>query len=114
MLSRFEVLDDKRGGRCWSPTRYADGASSRSNDGVCKVSATAPGTRSAALNRAEWTLWSLGRSRLARAGRRRGRALRRGGVHHLLADDGERQSWATTRSGLSAGLQQPIDLDAER
>jgi hypothetical protein len=39
MLSRFEVLDDKRRGRCWSPTRYADGASSRSNDGVLEVSA---------------------------------------------------------------------------
>jgi hypothetical protein len=34
--------------------------------------------------------------------------------NHLVADDGERQCWATIRSGLSAGLQQPIDLDAER
>ncbi len=37
-------------------------------------------------------------------------ALHNGLVH----DDGERQTWATIRSGLSAGLQQPIDLDADR
>ena len=29
----------------------------------------------------------------------------------LVADDGQRQCWATIRSGLSAGLQDPIDLD---
>jgi hypothetical protein len=39
MLSRFEVLADKRRGRCWSPTRYAAGASSRGNAGVLEVSA---------------------------------------------------------------------------
>jgi len=32
----------------------------------------------------------------------------------LVADDGERQCWATIRSGLGAGLPQPIDLDADR
>jgi hypothetical protein len=31
----------------------------------------------------------------------------------LVADDGERQCWATIRSGLGAGLQQPADLDAD-
>jgi hypothetical protein len=31
----------------------------------------------------------------------------------LVADDGECQTWATIRSGLGAGLQQPIDLDAD-
>ena len=31
----------------------------------------------------------------------------------LVADDGERQCWATIRSGLSAGLQKPVDLDAD-
>src|SRR5437868_2164780 len=30
----------------------------------------------------------------------------------LVHDDGERQTWATIRSGLSAGLQQPKDLTA--
>jgi hypothetical protein len=38
MLTRFEVLDDKRLGHCWSPTRYADGATSRGNTGVESVS----------------------------------------------------------------------------
>jgi hypothetical protein len=28
----------------------------------------------------------------------------------LVVDDGERQCWATIRSGLGAGLQQRIDL----
>ncbi len=31
----------------------------------------------------------------------------------LVADDGQRQCWATIRSGLSKGLQQPKDLDAD-
>jgi hypothetical protein len=38
LLNRFQVLDDKRRGRCWSPTKYADGASSRGNAGVVAVS----------------------------------------------------------------------------
>jgi len=260
LLSRFEVLDDKRRGRCWSPTEYADGATSRGNAGVLQVSAlvfdldrvppdperlagvhwlghttwshtpiaprwrvviplttpvpsarwrdvwrraraalcpeadpackdpsraywlpshsggvtakttchdgplldpstlpalppeppraelrtsptaqhlrrprdgdrrrgeayldrviaglegTPPGGRNAALNRAAWTL-----GRWVAAG-----ALEQADVEdelyaaaetcHLVADDGDRQCWATIRSGLSAGLQQPIDLDAD-
>ena len=49
----------------------------------------------------------------------RGRTGVVGGIpvgRRLLArphDLGERQCWATIRSGLSAGLQQPIDLDAD-
>jgi hypothetical protein len=39
MLSRFEVLTDKRRGRCWSPTRYVAGAKSRGNAGVLEISA---------------------------------------------------------------------------
>jgi hypothetical protein len=39
LLSRFEVLADKRRGHCWSPTRYADGTTSRGNAGVLEVSA---------------------------------------------------------------------------
>ncbi len=66
--------------------------------------------RNAALNRAAWTL-----GRWIAAG-----ALDQHDVedalyaaaerNDLVADDGERQCWATIRSGLSAGLQQPIDL----
>jgi hypothetical protein len=29
----------------------------------------------------------------------------------LVADDGERQTWATIRSGFSVGLQELIDLE---
>jgi hypothetical protein len=32
----------------------------------------------------------------------------------LVADDGKRQCWATIRSGLSAGLLEPIDLVADQ
>jgi hypothetical protein len=38
LLGRFEVLKDKRRGRCWPPTRYADGMTSRGNAGVEVVS----------------------------------------------------------------------------
>jgi hypothetical protein len=38
MLTRFEVLDDKRLGHCWSPTAYATGHTSRGNAGVEAVS----------------------------------------------------------------------------
>ena len=38
LLSHFQVLQDKRRGRCWSPTKYADGATSRGNAGVELVS----------------------------------------------------------------------------
>jgi hypothetical protein len=31
----------------------------------------------------------------------------------LVRDDGARQTWATIRSGLGAGLREPIDLDAD-
>jgi putative DNA primase/helicase len=39
LLTRFEVLGDKRDGRCWSPTQYTDGETSRSNAGVTRISA---------------------------------------------------------------------------
>jgi hypothetical protein len=32
----------------------------------------------------------------------------------LVGEDGDRQTWATIRSGLGAGLQEPIDLDTDR
>src|SRR5439155_11386151 len=37
LLGRFEVLADKRRGRCWSSTQYTDGAASRGNAGVASV-----------------------------------------------------------------------------
>ena len=74
----------------------------------------APGGRNDALNHTAWTL-----GRWVAAG-----ALEQGDVEDVLyaaaernglvADDGDRQRWATIRSGLSAGLQQPVDLDTAR
>ncbi|MBV9327471.1 MAG: HNH endonuclease [Chloroflexi bacterium] len=34
LLTTFTELADKRQARCWAPTRYADGVSTRGNDGV--------------------------------------------------------------------------------
>jgi hypothetical protein len=75
--------------------------------------ATRPG-RNNALNGAAWTL-----GRWIAAG-----ALEQGEVEDalyvaalangLVADDGERQCWATIRSGLGAGLREPVDLTARR
>lgn len=38
LLGKFDVLEHKRNGRCWSPTRYIDGATSRRNAGVVSIS----------------------------------------------------------------------------
>jgi hypothetical protein len=38
LLGKFEVLADKRSGRCWSPTIYVDGQTTRGNAGVAAVS----------------------------------------------------------------------------
>jgi hypothetical protein len=75
------------------------------------LSGVASGERNAALNRAAWTL-----GHWVAAG-----ALDQGEVEDVLyaaaehnglvADDGQRQCWATIRSGLAAGLRQPIDLE---
>ena len=79
---------------------------------IAGLEAATPGGRNDALNGAAWTL-----GRWVAAG-----ALEQTDVedqlyaaaehNHLVTDDGDRQCWATIRSGLSAGLQQPIDLDA--
>jgi len=81
---------------------------------VANLQGECPGGRNAALNRAAWTL-----GRWIAAG-----ALEQADVEDelyaaaeangLVSDDGARQCWATIRSGLSAGLQEPIDLDADR
>ena len=39
MLTTFEEVHDKRQARCWSPTLYADGMTSRANAGVAEISA---------------------------------------------------------------------------
>lgn len=45
---------------------------------------------------------------------RRGWPLRRGRASGLVEEDGGRQCWATIRSGLNAGLLEPIAPDADR
>jgi hypothetical protein len=81
-------------------------------DGViANLEAVTPGGRNAALNRAAWT---LGRWIAADALEQRAvedALYEAAECNGLVADDGQRQTWATIRSGLSAGLQDPIDLD---
>src|ERR1700730_5130653 len=84
------------------------------NSVIANLEAVSPGGRNDALNRAAWTL-----GRWVAAG-----ALEQAEVEDVLcgaavlnglvAADGDRQTWATIRSGLGAGLQEPIDLDADR
>jgi hypothetical protein len=69
-----------------------------------------PGGRNAALNGAAWTLgkWvAAGAVDQADVEDALFAAAERNG---LLVDDGQRQIWATIRSGLSAGMQDRIDL----
>ena len=81
---------------------------------INKLEATAAGGRNNALNGAAWTLgrWiAAGALEQADVEDELYAAAERNGG---LADDGERQTWATIRSGLSAGFQEPIDLDANK
>ena len=74
--------------------------------------ATRPG-RNNALNGAAWTLghWvAAGALEQAEVEEVLYAAAEANG---LVADDGERQAWATIRSGLSAGLQDPIALSSK-
>jgi hypothetical protein len=74
--------------------------------------ATRPG-RNTALNGAAWTLgrW-IAAGALDQASVEA--ALYAAAVANgLVADDGQRQSRATIRSGLSAGIQVPTDLGAD-
>jgi hypothetical protein len=83
------------------------------NGVIGKLGAVAAGGRNNALNGAAWTLghWVAAgaleqrvvEDALYAAAERNG----------LVADDGARRCWATIRSGLAKGLQQPIDLDAD-
>jgi hypothetical protein len=76
---------------------------------LANVAAVAPGGRNAALNHAAWTL-----GRWVESGKLEQREVEDGldaaaEQTGLVADDGERQCWATIRSGLGAGLQDPVD-----
>ena len=101
-LRRVRVSGDRRRGEPYM-TKVVD-----------ELAKTPPGGRNGALNHAAWTLgrWiaagALGQADVEDA-------LYVAALHNrLVHDDGQRQTWATIRSGLGAGLQQPKDLDADR
>ena len=71
------------------------------------------GGRNAALNK---TAWKLGQW-VAAGALDQGEvedALYAAEQNGLVADDGQRQCWATIRSGLGAGLREPVDLNRRR
>ncbi len=78
---------------------------------IASLKATVPGGRNDALNRAAWTLGRWIAAGALEQTEVEDELYAAAAVNGLVADDGERQCWATIRSGLGAGLQQPIDLD---
>ncbi len=90
-------VDDRRRGNAYMTNVLAN------------LRAAQPGGRNAALNAAAWTLgrWvaagALGQREVEDA------LYATADVNGLAADDGARQTWATIRSGLAAGLRDPID-----
>jgi hypothetical protein len=74
---------------------------------ISNLSTVQPGNRNCALNQAAWSLgrWvAAGALDQATAEDQLYAAAQDNG---LVADDGERQTWATIRSGIGAGLQSP-------
>jgi hypothetical protein len=81
---------------------------------ITGLEATGPGGRNAALNRAAWTLGCWVAAGALEQADVEDRLYAAAVLNGLVGDDGDRQCWATIRSGLGAGLQQAIDLDAGR
>ena len=80
---------------------------------IAKLAGIPTGGRNTALNGAAWTLgrWiAAGALEQSDAEDALYAAAERNG---LVADDGGRACWATIRSGLGAGLQEPKDLDED-
>jgi hypothetical protein len=81
--------------------------SQRSRAYLAKVIATlqvaAPGNRNAALNRAAWTLGRWIAGGLLQQAEIEELLYEAAEINGLLREDGERQVWATIRSGLAAG-----------
>ena len=71
--------------------------------------------RNNALNRAAWTLGHWVAAGALDQGEVEDALFAAAERNGLVSDpkDGPRKTWATIRSGLSAGLRQPIDLDAD-
>jgi hypothetical protein len=80
---------------------------------ISNLETVQPGGRNAALNHAAWTLgrWvAVGELEQTDVENALYAAATRIG---LVSDDGERQVWSTLRSGLGAGLREPIELNAQ-
>lgn len=73
---------------------------------------TRPG-RNVALNGAAWTLGHWVAAGVLTQGEVEDALFAAAERNSLVTDDGQRQCWATIRSGLGAGVQRPIDLDAD-
>jgi hypothetical protein len=72
----------------------------------------APNTgRNVALNGAAWTLGGWVAAGALEQGAVEDALYAAAESNGLVADDGQRQCWATIRSGLGAGLLRPVDLD---
>src|SRR5438128_2304263 len=78
---------------------------------LANVGAAQPGGRNDALNHAAWTLGRWIAAGALEQGAVEDELYSAAEVNGVVADDGEHQCWATIRSGLSAGLQEPIDLE---
>jgi hypothetical protein len=70
--------------------------------------------RDAALNGAAWTLGHRIAAGVLEQGEVEDALYAAAETNGLVADDGQRQCWATIRSGLGAGLQEPIAADKRR
>jgi hypothetical protein len=81
---------------------------------IASLEAAMPGGRNAALNRAAWTLGRWVAAGALEQSEVEDELYAAAAANGIVAAYGDRQYWATIRSGLSAGLQQPIDLDADR
>lgn len=92
---RVRVSDDRRRGETYMA------------DVVASLPAAAPGGREAALNHAAWVLgrWIAGGA--LKQGDAEDAIYAAAERNSLVADDGQRQTWATITSGLSAGLHCP-------
>lgn len=78
---------------------------------VANLQGERPGGRNAALNRAAWTLGRWLAAGLLDQIHVEEELIAAAEANGLVTDDSARQCWATIRSGLGAGLPEPIDLD---
>jgi hypothetical protein len=90
------------------PSSHGDWAQAYMRKVVNNLASGAPGRRNAALNAAAWTLGKRVAAGLLDQSEVEDALYAAAERNGLVADDGQRQTWATIRSGLSAGIQQPF------